>query len=322
MERLDQAPRAIAAKLTKIEDFAEMIRGADLQHALLSGGKTEWDMLRVHFDHCSIHYTCETSHMLSTGAIDRGLAGFFIPMGGEVQRVNGYDLREEELVFFRAGAEHTSTSKGSVSWLAFGVPDEELARVRAALCGGSPEPVRGSCQYVRLQPAAWRKLHRELLSAVAVVRSDPSLLENEAARRGMEQSLLLLLAQSLDGQNGAEAPAGERARMSHAQVVAHSDEYLNDRWKEPVYLADLCQATGVSERTLRYAFQAIYGTSPNHYLKARRLAQARRLLREGNPAMTITAVAQSLGIWNPGRFAVEYRQMYGESPSQTLQSGG
>ena len=46
---------------------------------------------------------------------------------------------------------------------------------------------------------------------------------------------------------------------------------------------------------------------------------ARRALREATPdAMTVTDVATRYGFWQLGRFAVEYRSLFGELPSVTL----
>ncbi|MEE4146248.1 MAG: hypothetical protein V2I26_15700, partial [Halieaceae bacterium] len=46
---------------------------------------------------------------------------------------------------------------------------------------------------------------------------------------------------------------------------------------------------------------------------------ARRLLRDGhNGENTVTAVAARLGMWDFGRFAIRYRRVFGERPSDTL----
>ncbi|MCI0658294.1 MAG: helix-turn-helix domain-containing protein, partial [Acidobacteria bacterium] len=84
-------------------------------------------------------------------------------------------------------------------------------------------------------------------------------------------------------------------------------------------LADLCAVTGVSERTLRTVFQESYGMSPVQYLKLRRLHQVRRALRRADADLnTVQSVANRFGIWHMGRFAVEYRSLFGESPLETL----
>ena len=89
----------------------------------------------------------------------------------------------------------------------------------------------------------------------------------------------------------------------------------------PVYVLDLCAATGVSERTLRDAFLKQCGMGPMRYLKLRRLHQVRRSLYGVAPGATsVKAAALENGFWDLGRFAVDYRAMFGESPSETLRT--
>jgi AraC-like DNA-binding protein len=58
---------------------------------------------------------------------------------------------------------------------------------------------------------------------------------------------------------------------------------------------------------------------PKHYLLLRRMHLVRRALRENASAeTTVTEVATRFGFWQFGRFAVEYKALFGESPSTTL----
>jgi AraC-like DNA-binding protein len=58
--------------------------------------------------------------------------------------------------------------------------------------------------------------------------------------------------------------------------------------------------------------------SPMRYLWLRRMSLARRELRRAEAPATVTAIALSFGFSHLGRFSVEYRTLFGETPSQTL----
>lgn len=89
---------------------------------------------------------------------------------------------------------------------------------------------------------------------------------------------------------------------------------------EPLHVASLCCALAVSERTLRKAFHKIYGLPPYRHLRFLRLSQARgALLAADGQVVTVTEIATGFGFVELGRFSVEYRKVFGESPSKTLQ---
>lgn len=83
-------------------------------------------------------------------------------------------------------------------------------------------------------------------------------------------------------------------------------------------LAELAKASGVSERTLQRQFQNFLGKSPVAVLRDIGFERARRDLLCAGPTTRITDVALACGFPHCGRFAVEYRRRYGETPSQTL----
>ena len=110
--------------------------------------------------------------------------------------------------------------------------------------------------------------------------------------------------------------ADEKAFKSR---MAQLEELLAANHDRPLYLAEICAATGVSERTLRICCQEHLGMGPVHYLWLRRMHFARRALVLADPATaTVTEIATEFGFWELGRFSVEYRALFGEPPSASL----
>jgi AraC family ethanolamine operon transcriptional activator len=80
-------------------------------------------------------------------------------------------------------------------------------------------------------------------------------------------------------------------------------------------MAQLSSNAMVSERCLREAFYDTYATSPMRYLRLWQLHQVRRALRsaDGRHA-TVTDIATMYGFYELGRFAGEYKALFGEVP--------
>ncbi len=104
-------------------------------------------------------------------------------------------------------------------------------------------------------------------------------------------------------------------------AVERAEAYLRAHIHMPMRVSILCRIVGLSERGLRDAFYSVRGVSPKRWMLSERLHQVRRALREGDSApITVTGVATDYGFFELGRFAVTYKQAFGESPSETLRS--
>lgn len=98
-------------------------------------------------------------------------------------------------------------------------------------------------------------------------------------------------------------------------AVAYIDRHLGER----IRLRDLAVAAGVGNRTIGYLFLQTYGTTPMAFVRAKRLAQAHRLLLEADPATTtVINIARRCGFTHMGQFSQDYKRTIGEPPSTTL----
>jgi len=95
-------------------------------------------------------------------------------------------------------------------------------------------------------------------------------------------------------------------------------EWLRGHLSESVQLDRLADIAGVRPRTLEAQFRVFLGTTPLGWVRQMRLALARRELLHANCDTSVTEVALSVGFSQLGRFSVQYRKAFGESPSSTL----
>jgi transcriptional regulator GlxA family with amidase domain len=118
----------------------------------------------------------------------------------------------------------------------------------------------------------------------------------------------------------ATEPSITPTSKTQSDLVKRAEQLTLADLDQPLHISALCRALAVSERTLRKAFLGTYGVPPCRHLRLLRLSHARRALlsADGN-LVTVTEIATGFGFVELGRFSVEYRKIFGESPSQTLQ---
>lgn len=132
----------------------------------------------------------------------------------------------------------------------------------------------------------------------------------ESLERSLISGLLVSQEHSLTAElNGDLDPRISRTALD---PIIEAIESAPDK---PLTLADLCRLSGLSARSVQYAFQEEFGISPMRYVRRVRLDRARADLRQGNG--TVAEIASYWGFSNLGRFAQAYKEQFGEFPSAT-----
>jgi len=104
--------------------------------------------------------------------------------------------------------------------------------------------------------------------------------------------------------------------MAFAPPTRHllrAKDLADARYPEPIKVADMAGAAGLSKAHFSREFHRTFGESPHHYLLTRRLERAAALLR-----MTDWSVAEicfSVGLRSVGSFTTSFTRTYGLSPT-------
>jgi AraC-like DNA-binding protein len=191
-----------------------------------------------------------------------------------------------------------------------------LRRELAALLG---EPIKAPLEFaatLSLREGYGRSLARfARLAMTELDQTDSILLEPITARsfREFVTSALLL------HQPHSYAEALRRLeRRAAPRDVKRAIDYMRANLATPIGLSEIVAVSGVPGRTLIQHFRDFEGTSPIRYLRTARFEKTREALRRAEPEENITEIASSWGFTHMGRFSVEYRRRFGESPSETL----
>lgn len=166
------------------------------------------------------------------------------------------------------------------------------------------------------QRADTQRLQRLHRSTARLACDAPELLDHPEVARGIEESLIEAMVECLQPPAVASADVPLRRR---SQIMQRFRAVLDELGDAPLYVPELCTKLHVASRTLRAVCHEYLGMGPKKYLYLRRMHLVRRALRAGDAgAATVTGIATQFGFWELGRFAVEYKSLFGETPSGTL----
>ncbi|MFZ5732115.1 MAG: AraC family transcriptional regulator [Pseudomonadota bacterium] len=137
-----------------------------------------------------------------------------------------------------------------------------------------------------------------------------------AVMQELEQAMIVAF---LTGrQHGYSEHLMRSVRDAAPWQVRRAEAYIEANWDQAITIEKLAEATGVGIRTLFASFQKSRGYSPMQFAKTVRLTRARSMLMTPKEHTTVTGVALACGFANQGHFAREFRDAFGERPSQTL----
>jgi len=160
--------------------------------------------------------------------------------------------------------------------------------------------------------AKLRVLVRQVFAAASEIGDLPDTGSVSAA---MREALLA----AIDSAVAEFIPArwSNQANTSrHFRIFRDIEEALSVHVGDVIYSEELAGHIGVSVRTMHDAVQRYRGMSLHRYLRLRRLWLVRRQLIAG--ADSVKAAALAYGFWHLSDFAQNYREQFGETPSETL----
>ena len=111
----------------------------------------------------------------------------------------------------------------------------------------------------------------------------------------------------------------EDTALQVPQVVRQAEEYIRSHYNEPLSISDLTSQCGCSRRVLFSSFKSSRDYTPMEFLREQRFQAVRRKFSESESlSKTISEIAYECGFTHLGRFSEQYRQRFGESPSETF----
>ncbi|MCP4003258.1 MAG: helix-turn-helix domain-containing protein, partial [bacterium] len=214
----------------------------------------------------------------------------------------GSSMSAQSIFAFPANREFEATSGPGFSAYSLSVSEEVLEQT-AELIGAREFGRLIEPGLHQLDPTAMQGLRGELRSLRSAVRENPQLSGTHEIKERLRFEIPRLLLETLASGRVEESPVPDS--RSRQTALKRARVLLEDITDEPVTIREVCQATGMSWRTLNYAFREYFGISPKTYLTAIRLHRVRTHLLRPDPSTTVAHVANRQGFWHMGQFAAD-----------------
>lgn len=221
----------------------------------------------------------------------------------------GQHVSQEDVLVYFPGTEMHSVTGCDFEVHIISLSEEDIERY-ADRCG-LKRPSSGRLPSLFKAPTF---LIEEARSLLGLMTSDPLSIDD--------------CSLDLFAENLVRCWLGQIGLVSKTATSHHSDQVLDQVLaavsqgnSADVRVSELCENAGLSRRALELAFRERFNMGPAAFLKSSRLVETRRRLSAASSAEASVGNIMALsGFSHVGQFARDYKRMFGELPSVTLES--
>lgn len=305
--------------MSDVHDHSLAVNGWEQVYSQLTPGRFESTVMQAEAPDFLFFRETTNRSVAQSGVAPPGFSSLALPfqrpVSGTFQgcRLDGYALwllgPAEEFRFYTPETLH---------YLGVSIPAADMHALASAILGDQAEALLAR-NVVPVANGEGERVARELARFLDAFQQQPGAFDNPVASRRFRDEIISMLLELFDSDS-----AGKRdvTHSTYAEIVRRSERMLSDDAEEPKTVLDLCVALRCSRRTLQTSFQRVANVTPVEYLRALRLNGVRRLLRStSQEELMVGDAAAQWGFTHPSYFAREYRDLFGELPSQTPRKG-
>jgi AraC-like DNA-binding protein len=296
--------------------YQAALRISDVDILPTTKGKFSAELTQLNLDRLWMQRGCENLPHVVTGAVK------------PIRRAITFLTKEQEMIYcgqpvslgsimvHRSGTQHRR-NRANRHWGSMSLPHDDFRAACKAIVGCDISDEAFGLVIRPSPDVMWRMLQVHETAGM-IAETSPDIFAMPEVGHSLEQQLIHLMTRCLTDCISSTTRLG---KQRHDVIVSRFEEFVEANSDQPLYLAEICAAIGVAERTLRAACEEHIGMGPIRYLALRRMHLVRRaLLQADSSKATVTRIATDHGFWELGRFSVAYRSLFGESPSESLRS--
>lgn len=302
--------------LNDFDAFCENARNWDLDYQQLDSGKFSSELLlfgnnNIQFTHARIG-----RKMLQKGASPQGYITFGILAHPQIGiHWRNIDISGDMLFVFPEGGELNSISQSDFDVYAVSLTEERLNAFCDLLDLPDIRTLINNNEVFKCQTEKMTEFRHWLHVVKNELTSLDSSIRDKQHLYHIEQEIIYRIINILTENH----PVTKNRARKRDLALSIAENYISEPTREIIRVTELCDAVNISERTLEYAFRERYGMTPIRYSLVYRLNAARKQLRKTAPGTTlISEIARQHRFWHMSKFSSDYKKLFNELPSTTL----
>ena len=312
---IDDAQVIFRKQFSDLDQFGEFVGTWDLFFLQLAKGGIDVHIAQLVRQRLLIEY-CQLSNKVDQrGTSPEGFWTFAFAQGPKIIWRNT-DVQADQIIIYSPCSEIDCVSWPGFEVVTLSVHEELLMQVCERFKHGSMSEMLKDKEVVITNPLQTRMFRQRLLNILNSTSNSVSIANQIILHSVTEveiiEELCALLSSSAINESRVSSPLRLRA-------IRVAREFMDQHPSENITVSELCNVTGVSLRTLQYAFMEHLGAPPKKFINMSRLRRVHRDLLTSSPnETTITTECSKWGFWHMGQFGRDYKAVFGCLPSETL----
>ena len=305
---MNSLPHVLECGFSDFDELTDAIQGWQLELYKLDIDPFQGRIFQLMGPDFILSHGYFSNRLKQVGAPPTGFRTFVVPADPGLQMIwRGQRISGSDLLIFPEGSELHALTEARFNIYTLSISAEALLKTAARQGVPELEAVLHRREVIHCRPSAMAET-RGILSELEKVPALHPFASNQ---------MLIALVQLLAGAGKANSSPLTKTRRQ--RIVMGSEKLIALHPEDPMTVQRLCEHTGVSRRTLEYAFDEQIGVTPKYFINAIRLNAVRKQLRSGT-VQKVADAANAWGFWHMGQFAKDYRKFFGELPSDTFKN--
>lgn len=297
------------------QQHAGSIHGWRQVYDQLGRGCLTSELRQLSADRFQVFQEVLDKRVVQRGYAPRGRLCAAMSLGG-APVVQGQQVGSHSVVLLRDGEEFVLHAPEGTHFFAFNIDTVRFAKLAAFELSSEQLKRLKTTSQLSVDDALLARIRQRIypLFCHLVEQSDAI---SPTAEKMLEDELLNAFLDLFS--NATDEVRCRRGNVAvSAYLVKRCQDLIDASGDNPLSILDLCEHLRVSRRTLQNSFQAVTGLRPVEYLRNLRLNAVRRRLNATSACtLNVGEIAVAMGFFHLSHFATHYRELFGESPSET-----